>query len=696
MNDNNQEKNEKKDVLDNWLKNAFSFGKEKSSQDEIFKTEKLAPAPIQNNSAKVELKPNVPARQQHHQQKPQPHLGSQNSSTNSSQKKNHKRFRNRNESGVAQFNKTYKKAGGGHQGKPGIGSAQLYSPQVKPAFQPPKSYSGTLRIIPIGGLDEVGKNTMIFEYEDSIFLIDLGFEFPGPDLLGVDYVIPDITYLKDKIHKIKGIIVTHGHLDHIGGIPYILPKLNFPPIYTLRLTMGLVEKQLQEFGLLNQATLRVITTDDVMQFGKMKVSFFRVTHSIPDSIGVFIETPAGNVVHTGDFKIDLSPAGGQQPPDFLKIAGYSQKNVVAMFSDSTNALKPGFTVSEKKIGETLDLVIKNTSGRIVIACFSSQIGRIQQVINSCIKYNRKIFFSGRSLIDNILMASKLGYLKFPQGLINDVRKSKKSPPEQTVILTTGSQGEPVSALSRMALGEHTHVKISKGDTVVLSSSPIPGNEMAVVKVVNNLTILGAKIINNQIMDVHASGHAQQEDLKLMFTLVQPKYLVPIHGEYFMRKGHLDLIVSQLGLEEKKGIMVENGDVLEIKNGDLRVTGEKVQTNYILVDGLGMGDIGSQVMIDRQIMAENGVIVVFMKIDKTSKALKENVGIISRGFIYMDESKEIEQGIIETAKNSYRSFAQARTEYPLEEAKLQIREAVDKYVLNKIDRQPLIIPVIEEV
>ncbi len=552
---------------------------------------------------------------------------------------------------------------------------------------------GKLRIIPIGGLDEVGKNTMILEYEDSIILIDLGFQFPEADMLGVDYVIPDITYLKDKVHKIKGIVVTHGHLDHIGGIPYLLPKLGYPPIFAGKLTMGLIQKQLEEHGLLNQATLRVFKTDETFQFGKIKVSMYRITHSIPDSVGLFIETPAGSILHTGDFKIDLSPAGNQVPPDFAKITAFGEKGVTLMMSDSTNATKPGFTISEKKIGETLEHLIKDTPGRIIIASFASQIGRIQQIIDAAVKHNKKIFLSGRSLIDNSVMAAELGYLKYPQGLISDVKKAKKTPPNKTIILTTGSQGEPVAALSRMALDEHPHVQIGPGDTVVLSSSPIPGNEMAVVRVINNLSRLGARIIHNKIMDVHASGHGQQEDLKLMFALVRPKYFMPVHGEFFMRKAHGEIMVKDLDLPADKMIMVENGDVLEMRNGEVKVTNEKVSTKYILVDGLGGGDIGSQVMMDRQILAENGVVILIMRIDKRSQELIGEINVETRGFIYMEESKEILNGIVKKAREAFYEMAKSNPNFGLEEMKMHIRESVDQYSVSKIDRQPLILPLI---
>ncbi len=553
---------------------------------------------------------------------------------------------------------------------------------------------GVLRIVPIGGLDEVGKNTMVMEYEDSIFLIDLGFQFPEADMLGVDYVIPDITYLQNRINKVKGIVITHGHLDHIGAIPYLLPKLGFPPIYAGKLAMGLVKKQLEEHGLLNQVDLRTLNFTETLHFGMMQVSFFRVTHSIPDACGLFIETPAGNILHTGDFKIDLSPAGAQLPPDFLRIVSFSQKKITIMMSDSTNATKPGFTISEKKIGITLNKIIKDATSRIIIASFSSQIARVQQIIDAAVKYHKKIYLSGRSLINNVAMAREIGYLKFPQGMIIDIRKSKKHPHDNAIILTTGSQGEPVSALSIMALNEHSQVKINKGDTVILSSSPIPGNEMAVIRVINNLVRLGAKVIHNQIMDVHASGHGQQEDLKLMFSLVKPKYFVPIHGEYYMRKTHGDLMVDDLNHPADKMLMIDNGDILEMKNNEVKISSEKTENKYILIDGMGRGDIGSQVMMDRQILAENGVIVLICKIDRVTKILHSTVDVETRGFIYMNESEEILSGIKVRAQAALGVFIKQKSNgINPEELKLYLRKIIDQFVLSKIDRQPLIIPMI---
>lgn len=576
-------------------------------------------------------------------------------------------------------------------------------PEIRHYQTAPQHYQGILRAILIGGLDEVGKNCMALEYirpgakpdESEIILIDLGFQFPDEDMLGVDYIIPDVSYLEDKLDRIRGIVFTHGHLDHIGGVPYLMPKLNFPALYGTKLTMGLIEKRLEEFGQLNQAKINVVTAQDVLQLGPFNISFFAVNHSIPDAVGVVVKTPAGNIVHTGDFKFDHTPSGNQKPADFPRIAGLASQDIAALFIDSTNALKPGHTVTEKRIGESLETIIKNTEGRILIASFSSQIGRIQQIIDAAKKHGRTIFLSGRSLVDNVFMASKLGYLNIPQGLVHDIYKVKKIPEHKALILTTGSQGEDVSALTRMALEEHQSVKIRKGDTVVLSSSPIPGNERAITTVTNNLSRLGAKIINNQIMDVHASGHAQQEDLKLMMSLVRPKYVVPVHGEYFMRYGNKEIAMS-LGYDEKHSVLVENGDILEIENNEVSYKGEKVSNNYILVDGLGVGDIGAQVIMDRQTLAENGVLIVLIPVDAKSQKLKGEIDIISRGFIYMSESEELIKAIKEIATTSYRNIVEKRANLKRTEVKKYLRESIDKFVHQKIERHPLVIPIVTEV
>jgi ribonuclease J len=563
------------------------------------------------------------------------------------------------------------------------------------------NWQGKLRLIPIGGLDEVGKNSMIVEYvppnknaKSEIILIDLGFQFPEEDMLGVDYVIPDTTYLQDKLDRIRGIVFTHGHLDHIGAVQYLMPKLNFPTLYGTRLTMGLIEKRLEEFGILKQTKMVTVTADDTLKLGPFDISFFRVNHSIPDAVGVVVKTPAGSLAHTGDFKFDFTPAGSQEPADFARISSLSAQDIGALFIDSTNALKPGYTISEKKVGESLGQIIKNNEGRILIASFSSQIGRIQQIIDYAKKYNRTIFLSGRSLIDNIAMAQKLGILNVPNGLIHDIRKVSKIPQEHALILTTGSQGEDVSALTRMASEEHPAVKIKKGDLVVLSSSPIPGNERAVTKVTNNLARLGARIINNQIMDVHASGHAAQEDLKLMMMLVKARCIVPVHGEYYMRYGNKEIALS-IGYEEDKTIIVENGDVMEMEQNVLRPTKEKVECNYVMVDGLGVGDVGAQIIMDRQTLAENGVLIVMVPVDEKTKKLKGDVDVISRGFIFMKQSEELIKAIGDLAGESYKKILEKRQDPKRAEVKKYLRETIDKFVHQKIERHPLIIPIIIE-
>lgn len=552
----------------------------------------------------------------------------------------------------------------------------------------------SLRIIPLGGLDEVGKNMMVFEYDQDIVIVDMGLQFPEEDMLGIDYVIPDISYLTGKENKIRAILITHGHLDHIGAIPYLLPKLNFPPIFTTKLTAGLIKKRLEEFDLEKRCRLYEIDPKKQMRLGNFLIDWFRVNHSIPDGVGIVLRTPAGTVVHTGDFKFDYTPVF-QAPADYAKIAALGSQNVIAMFSDSTNALKPGFTMSEKKIGENIHEIIKSAKGRIIIASFASLIGRIQQIIASANFYNRKVFLSGRSMVDNVEIARHLAFLKVPPGIVHPISKLGKIKDEHTLILTTGAQGEAMSALTRMALGDHSQVQIKKGDTVVLSSSPIPGNERSIYTVINDLVRLGAHVIFNQVMDVHTSGHAQREDLKLMINLVKPKYLVPVHGELYMRQAHAGL-GRELGLYEKNTIILENGDVMEIIGGEAHKTHEKVNANYIMIDGKGIGDVGAQVIMDRQIMSENGMMVVLFTVDSKTKKLVRDPDIISRGFIYMKESQEIMKEATGVAKNAYYEAIERMPGGRRGEIKAFIRGSLDRFSHKKIERNPLVLPVIAEV
>lgn len=576
-------------------------------------------------------------------------------------------------------------------------------PAKNPAPQAQHDYgSGTVRICALGGLNEVGKNMMFFEYvqngqkgpkaQGDIVIVDMGFQFPDAGMLGIDYIVPDITYLIERRHNIRGILLTHGHLDHIGAIPYLIEKLGFPPIYGTRLTIGFVNKRLEEFGLTKSAKVHNIHPDDILRLGHFTASFFRVNHSIPDAVGVFLESPAGSFVHTGDFKFDMNPAGDQRPAEFDKIASYGKKNVLALFSDSTNALKPGQTISEQKVANSLEAIIKKTEGRIIVTAFSSLIGRLQQLLDFAQKYKRQVFLTGRSMLDNMEISRNLGHLKYPNNLIHDISKLKSFPDERVMIFTTGSQGEDVSALSRISVNDHPHVRLKKGDTIIISATPIVGNERAVNVVINNLCRQGAHVFHSKTFEVHTSGHACQEDLKLMMTLVKPKYLVPVHGEYFMRIVHKDL-GKELGMKDENGIIVENGDIMEASGGRIRITGEKVPVNYILVDGLGMGDVGTQVIEERVTMSENGVLVLLLTVK--GKKLVRDPEIISRGFIYMQESEKIMQELIRVGKDSYKKILDKKSDASRNDVKRFIRSALERKAHELIERRPLILPIIIE-
>ncbi|MBU1445780.1 ribonuclease J [Patescibacteria group bacterium] len=581
----------------------------------------------------------------------------------------------------------------------GQGQAQAKQRTIalKPIVQRPmvqNNSKGKVRIIPLGGLDEVGKNMMVIEYENDIIIIDMGFQFPEEDMFGVDYVIPDISYLEKKKKNIKAVILTHGHLDHIGGIPYILPRLGFPKLYGTKLTMGLVQKRIEEFGIQKDTIMNVINPDDTLKIGAFKCNFFRVNHSIPDGVGVVIETPEGKIVHTGDFKFDLTPAD-QIPADYDKLRKLGKSDVTLMFSDSTNALKPGKTVSEKYIGETLDKIIQEATGRIIIASFSSLIGRIQQILNSAKRHKKKVFTSGRSLNDNIEIATRLGYLKIPNDLIFDIREAEKTKPSNALILTTGSQGEAVSALTRIALNNHKHVRIREGDTVVISATPIVGNERAIFTVIDNLTKLGARVIYNKIMDVHTSGHGAAEDLKEMLRYVKPKYLVPVHGQYHMRYAHKEL-GHEVGIRKQNAIMINNGDILELKNRQVSVAKDKAETNYILVDGKGTGDIGARVIMDRQTLAENGVVVVTLQVQGKSRKLFGGPMIETRGFIYQNEADKILIDLKNKIKEKYKVMLDKHPQPGSQNIKEYFTSVINKFTHRQLERRPLVIVTVIEV
>ncbi|MFH0776036.1 MAG: ribonuclease J, partial [Patescibacteria group bacterium] len=508
-----------------------------------------------------------------------------------------------------------------------------------------ETFDEKVRVVPLGGQEEVGRNMSAIFYKEDIVIIDCGLQFPEMDMFGVDYVIPDVSFLEDKKSRIRGILLTHGHLDHIGALQHILPKLDFPPLIGTPLTLGLVKKRLDEYGLTNKTKFIEIKNPAIekIKLGRhFEAEFFRVNHSIPDGVGICLNTPVGTIVHTGDFKFDFTPSDGLKC-DFGKIAEIGRRGVLLAFADSTNAEKPGYTISEKIVNENIAKTILEAKGRVILATFSSLIGRIQHIVNAANRANRKVFASGRSMIANMEMAEQLGYLKAPQGLIRPLKKGVKInelTPNKILILCTGSQGEELSALTRIALGEHQTIQIKEGDTVIFSSTPIIGNERAVVAVTNNLLRLGAKVITNKNLDVHTSGHASQEDLKLMHSLLKPKFLVPVHGELHMRHAHRD-IAEKIGMEEGNVLLLDNGDILELApNNIVRKSKSKVRVNNILIDGLGVGDIGTSVLRERQIMSENGIVVIVFRAYAQSGKLVGAPDIISRGFVYMKESSAI--------------------------------------------------------
>lgn len=555
-----------------------------------------------------------------------------------------------------------------------------------------KNHKGKLRIIALGGLNEVGKNCLVFEYEDDIVVVDAGLQFPEEDMLGIDFVIPDFTYLEQRRKKIKALIITHGHLDHIGAVPHFLKKFSNVPVYATKLTNGLLQKRLDEYRVKSHLN-EIDPSKDKLKIGSFNLSFFRVNHSIPDGMGIFIESPAGKVVHTGDFKFDFSPINGVKT-DFHKLAEIGNQDIDILFSDSTNAQKKGFCISERVVAKNLEKVIKNAKGRLIIASFSSLIGRIQQIIDFAIANNRSVFVSGKSMIDNLEIAAKLGYVKVPRGVLKKISpKIDELPPNKVLILTTGSQGESMSALSRIALGNHQKIKIRKGDTVMFSSSPIPGNERSTANVVNNLFRLGAHVITKDAMDIHASGHAHQDDLKLMYSIIRPRFVAPIHGEFYMRMAHSEMLQNDFDLDESKIIILENGSISEVENHHARKSKEKASANLIMIDGLGVGDTSTTVIRDRQVMSENGVVVVLFRAFEKSKRLVGDPDVISRGFIYMKESKEIQQETKIEAKKAFESTINKNPNIDIKSLKNEVYKSLRTFIRKRLDREPMIMPLI---
>ena len=546
-----------------------------------------------------------------------------------------------------------------------------------------------LKIIPLGGLEQIGMNITAFEFEDSIVVVDCGLAFPEDDMLGIDLVIPDITYLKNNVDKVKGFVITHGHEDHIGAIPYVLKELNVP-IYSTKLTIGLIENKLKEHNLMKTVKRKVIKHGQSINLGAFRIEFIKTNHSIQDASALAIYSPAGIVVHTGDFKVDYTPVFGDAI-DLQRFGEIGKKGVLALMCDSTNAERPGFTMSERTVGKTFDNIFadhKNT--RLIIATFASNVDRVQQIINSAYKYGRKVVIEGRSMVNVIGTASELGYLNVPENTLIDIEQMKNYPDEQLVLITTGSQGESMAALSRMAANMHRKVQIKPGDTVIFSSSAIPGNEKAISNVINELSMLGADVI---FQDVHVSGHACQEEIKLIYSLVHPKYAIPVHGEYRHLKAQAGIAAS-LGIPKDNIFILKSGDVLEMDEESARITGH-VPTGAILVDGLGVGDVGNIVLRDRQHLAEDGILIVVMTLEKFSNQLLAGPDIVSRGFVYVRES----EGLMDEARRVVEDALEScQTKHITDWGKIKntVKDALSDFLWKRTKRSPMILPIIMEV
>ncbi len=553
----------------------------------------------------------------------------------------------------------------------------------------------TLRVIPLGGVEEIGKNMTAFEYGNDIMIVDMGFMFPDESMLGIDYVIPDVTYLEGKKDKIRGVVITHGHLDHIGAVPYLIGKIGFPTMYTSPLTAKLVEKRLEEFGLIEKAPLKTIQIGvDVLQLGVFRVETFRLAHSIPDAMGLAIFTPEGMLMYCTDWKLDHTPADGR-PTDLRRIAQLSAEQPIALFSESTNIDKQGHSISEKEIEKNLiDIFENHTQGRIMVAMFASLISRIQQVLNASHKTGRKVALVGRSMVTNVEAAVSIEAIKLPSDTLIDIRDIGKYPDEKVCIISTGAQGEEMSGLYRIATGEHRQIRIKKGDTIILAASPIPGNERSVSSVMDNLLRQGAKVIYNKMIDIYSSGHAYQEDLKLMFSLVQPKHLIPLHGERHRLVMHGQMAQS-LGMPANNVLIADNGQVIEFSNGVGTVTEERVPASYVMVDGLGIGDVGNIVLRDRRVMAEDGIFVVILSIDHATGKMVTSPDIISRGFIYMRENEDLVHAARAEVK---KHFARHTESHNLDANffKNDIREKLSDFLYQKTQRRPMVVPVVIEV
>ena len=552
-----------------------------------------------------------------------------------------------------------------------------------------KESNSKLKIIPLGGLEQIGMNITAFEYEDSIIVVDCGLAFPEDDMLGIDLVIPDITYLRDNIKKVKGFVITHGHEDHIGSLPYVLKDMNLP-IYATKLTMGIIENKLKEHNLLRSTRRKVVRHGQSINLGQFRIEFIRTNHSIQDAAALAIYSPAGTVVHTGDFKVDYTPVFGDAI-DLQRFAEIGKKGVLAMMSDSTNAERPGFTMSERTVGMTFDQIFaEHRNTRIIIATFASNVDRVQQIINSAYKYDRKVVVEGRSMVNIISTASELGYLHIPDKTLIEIDQLKNYPDEKTVLITTGSQGESMAALSRMAADIHKKVTIKPGDTVIFSSNPIPGNEKAVSRVINELSQKGADVI---FQDAHVSGHACQEELKLIYSLLKPKYAIPVHGEYRHLKANAKLAES-LGIPKENIFIMHSGDVLALDEKEAKIV-DKVHTGAILVDGLGVGDVGNIVLRDRQHLAEDGILIVVLTLEKRTNQLLAGPDIVSRGFVYVRESESLMEEARQVLQEALEKCLTNRNA-DWSRIKLVIRDTMNEFIWKRTKRKPMILPIIMDV
>ncbi|MBU1137212.1 ribonuclease J [Patescibacteria group bacterium] len=554
-----------------------------------------------------------------------------------------------------------------------------------------KEKTPNLRIIPLGGLEEIGRNMTVFEYGDDIIIVDMGLQFPEEDMPGIDYIIPNTAYLKDKRDKIRGIIITHGHYDHIGAIPHSMGRLGNPPIYATPLTAGIIRKRQDDFPQAPKLNIHLIKETDKIDLGPFKIEFFHVNHNIPDGVGIVIDTPVGRLVHTGDFKFDPTPIG-DKPIDLSRLKEISQKGVLVLMSDSTSAEKPGHSISEKEIQDNLEIIFKESPGRIIIATFASLISRIQEVINLAEKYDRKVAIDGYSMKTNVEIAKKLGYLKSQKGTIIKINRTGDYSDGKIVVLCTGAQGEDNAVLMRIVNQEHKHVKIQKGDAIIFSSSVVPGNERTVQSLKDVLWRQGARVYHYQMIDVHAGGHGQEEDLKTMLELIKPKFFIPIHGNYYMLKLHGE-IAEMVGIPAKNVLIGGNGKVILLDQKSIKISTERVPSSYVMVDGLGVGDVGQVVLRDRQTMAQDGMFVIIAVINSKTGRVHGEPDIISRGFIYLRESKDLLNQVRKKIKEIISHTSSSEHTVNWVYVKENIRDKIGQFLYTKTQRRPMVLPVV---